>query len=143
MASSGHRTENPFRAIGRACGLPWVTPTTFRHQAITKLLEAGAPEETVRAIAGHVSERALSYYSHIRIEAKKVALDRLGPLPTEMELAVPQKAFPLLKQLRAKANRLGIDPDAALELVLAYERTKVQKFGSSATEKPIRTSIKR
>jgi hypothetical protein len=31
----------------------------------------------VRAIAGHVSEKAIRYHSHIRIEAKKAAVDRL------------------------------------------------------------------
>jgi integrase len=115
-----------FRAIGRACGLRWVTPTSFRHQAITKLLESGAPDETVRAIAGHVSQRAMSYYSHIRIEAKKVALDRLEPLAKEPQTKSASKgtAFPLLGQLRTKANQLGIAADAAVELVLAYERSK-------------------
>jgi integrase len=124
--ASPYFIRTSFRAIGRACGLQWVTPTTFRHQAITKLLESGAPDETVRAIAGHVSQRAISYYSHIRIEAKKAALDRLEPLPTGMNAAGPRTGatFPLLKQLRALANQLGIAPDAALELVLAYERTK-------------------
>ena len=124
--ASPYFIRTPFRAIGRACGLQWVTPTTFRHQAITKLLEGGAPDETVRAIAGHVSQRAMSYYSHIRIEAKKVALDRLEPVPTEMKPATPRRgaALPLLKQLRAMANQLGIEPDAAVELVLGYERSK-------------------
>ena len=118
-----------FRAIGRACGLRWVTPTSFRHQAITKLLESGAPDETVRAIAGHVSQRAMSYYSHIRIEAKKVALDRLEPLAKEPQTKSARKgaAFPLLGQLRTKANQLGIAADAAVELVLAYERSKSTK----------------
>jgi integrase len=124
--ASPYFIRTAFRAIGRACGLPWVTPTTFRHQAITKLLESGAPDETVRAIAGHVSKRAMSYYSHIRIEAKKVALDRLQPLPKEVKTARPGKGttFPLLRQLRTMATQLGIAADAALELVLAYERSK-------------------
>jgi integrase len=123
--ASPYFIRTAFRAIGRACGLRWVTPTTFRHQAITKLLESGAPDETVRSIAGHVSQRAMSYYSHIRIEAKKVALDRLEPLPKGLKSANSRRGtFPLLKQLRTMANQLGIKADAALELVLAYERSK-------------------
>jgi len=124
--ASPYFIRTAFRAIGSACGLRWVKPTSFRHQAITKLLESGAPDETVRAIAGHVSQRAMSYYSHIRIEAKKVALDRLQPLPKGAKPANSRKgtAFPLLTQLRAKANELGIAADAALELVLTYERSK-------------------
>jgi integrase len=85
--ASPYFIRTAFRAIGEACGLRWVTPTTFRHQAITKLLESGAPDETVRAIAGHVLQRAMSYYSHIRVEAKKVALDRLEPPPIGVKAA--------------------------------------------------------
>jgi integrase len=127
--ASPYFMRTAFRAIGRACGLGWVTPTKFRHQAITKLLESGAPDETVRAIAGHVSQRAMSYYSHIRIEAKKIALDRLHPLAEEGKSASGQRDadFPLLSELRTKANQLGIAADAALELVLTYERSKSVK----------------
>ncbi len=117
-----------FKRIARAAGLPWVTPTCFRHQAITKLLERGAPDETVRAIAGHVSEKAIRYYSHIRIEAKKVAVDRLVAMPAERDKArrTPGKSsFPMLAEVKANAKRLGIPVDAALELLLAYERSKV------------------
>jgi integrase len=55
--ASPYFIRSAFRAIGVSFGLDWVTPTCFRHQAITKLLESGAPDETVRAIAGHVSEK--------------------------------------------------------------------------------------
>ena len=124
--ASPYFIRTAFRAIGKACGMRWVTPTHFRHQAITKLLESGAPDETVRAIAGHVSQRAMSYYSHIRIEAKKIALDRLQPLPKKTKTASRRggAAFPLLNELRTKAIQLGIAADAAVELVLAYERSK-------------------
>ena len=124
--ASPYFIRTAFRAIGRACGLRWVTPTSFRHQAITKLLESGAPDETVRAIAGHVSQRTLSYYSHIRIEAKKVALDRLEPTKQRKKtISLKGPACPLLSQLRTKASQLGIPTDTALELVLAYERNKI------------------
>ncbi len=127
--ASPYFIRTAFRAIGSACGLRWVTPTKFRHQAITKLLESGAPDETVRAIAGHVSQRAMSYYSHIRIEAKKIALDRLHPLAEEGKSASKREGveFPLLSELRTKATQLGIAVDAALELVLSYELSKTSK----------------
>lgn len=116
-----------FRKIAQACDLQWVTPRLFRHQAITKLLETGAPDETVRAIAGHVSEKAMRYYSHIRIEAKKSAVDRLHAVPVRPQPVNKVKgknAFPLLRGLRQTANRLGISHDIALELVLSYEQSK-------------------
>lgn len=55
----------------RACtGLTNLNPHDLRHQCITRLLENGAMPETVRAIAGHVTEEMMQYYSHIRREAK-------------------------------------------------------------------------
>jgi len=117
-----------FRTIAQACGLSWLTPRSFRHQAITKLLESGAPDETVRSIAGHNSEKAIRYYSHIRIEAKRDAVDRLTAAPHKGGIGRTAKSgpLPLLGELRAMAKRLGIAADAALELVLQYERSKVR-----------------
>ncbi len=45
-----------------------------RHTLITELAEGGAGDETIMAIAGHVSRQMLSRYSHIRTEAKRNAL---------------------------------------------------------------------
>ncbi|OAI57284.1 hypothetical protein AYO50_01785 [Acidobacteria bacterium SCGC AG-212-P17] len=67
----------------------------------------------VRAIAGHVSQKAMSYYSHIRIEAKKVPLDLLVPI-AKPKSARKGAALPLLSQLRRKANQLGIPADAGI-----------------------------
>jgi len=46
-----------------------------RHTLITQLAESGAGDETIMAIAGHVSRQMLSRYSHIRTEAKRHALE--------------------------------------------------------------------
>jgi integrase len=46
-----------------------------RHTLITELAENGAGNETIKAIAGHVSTRMLERYSHIRTEAKRSALE--------------------------------------------------------------------
>jgi integrase len=50
----------------------------LRHTCITKLAESGAGDETIRAIAGHVSQRMLRHYSHIRTEAKRSALESIA-----------------------------------------------------------------
>jgi integrase len=117
-----------FRSIARSCGLGWVTPRCFRHQAITKLLESGAPDETVRSIAGHNSEKAIRYYSHIRIEAKRDAVALLTPSRAKANPARTRKTggLPLLAELKETAKRLGIPADAAVELVLEYERSKAR-----------------
>ena len=43
------------------------------------MLEAGAPEQTVMSIAGHVSRQMLEHYSHQRIDAKAKVLDLINP----------------------------------------------------------------
>ena len=46
-----------------------------RHTLITELAESGAGDQTIMDIAGHVSRQMLKHYSHIRMEAKREALD--------------------------------------------------------------------
>lgn len=56
----------------------------LRVTAITKLAEGQASDQTIMAIAGHVSRKMLEHYSHIRLEAKRAALDAIatpGPTP--------------------------------------------------------------
>lgn len=50
----------------------------LRHQAITELAEAGAPDATIEALAGHLSREMMKHYSHVRMAAKRAALDRLA-----------------------------------------------------------------
>ena len=50
-----------------------------RHTLITDLAESGAGDETIRDIAGHVSKQMLKHYSHIRMEAKRKALESILP----------------------------------------------------------------
>jgi integrase len=49
----------------------------LRHQAITEMAEAGASDATLMAVAGHLSRRMLEHYSHVRMAAKRTALDKL------------------------------------------------------------------
>jgi integrase len=46
-----------------------------RHSLITELCESGAGDETIRQIAGHVSRAMLQRYSHVRVQAKREALE--------------------------------------------------------------------
>lgn len=49
----------------------------LRHQAITEMAETGASDATMMAVAGHMSRRMLEHYSHVRMAAKRTALDKL------------------------------------------------------------------
>ena len=53
----------------------------LRHSCITKLAESQASEQTLMAIAGHVSRKMIEYYSHIRMEAKRAAVDAIAAQP--------------------------------------------------------------
>lgn len=55
-------------------GFTNLNPHDLRHQCITRMLENGVQPETVRAIAGHVTEQMMQYYSHIRRESKYAAV---------------------------------------------------------------------
>jgi integrase len=66
-----------WRALRDAAGLPGLRFHDLRHTVVTRLLEAGEPDHVVESITGHLSRRMLEHYSHIRMNAKKAALDRL------------------------------------------------------------------
>lgn len=57
------------------------TASTICDQAITELAESRASDQTVMGIAGHVSKKMLQHYSHVRMEAKRTALDALSMKP--------------------------------------------------------------
>ena len=44
---------------------------------ITELAEMGVADHVLESISGHLSRRMLEHYSHIRIDAKRQALDAL------------------------------------------------------------------
>lgn len=52
-----------------------------RHTLITDSAESGAADETIRDIAGHVSKQMLKHYSHIRMTAKRSALEGIVAKP--------------------------------------------------------------
>jgi transposase len=49
----------------------------LRHTFISRLAESQASDSTVMALAGHVSRAMMERYSHIRMEAKRRAVDTL------------------------------------------------------------------
>jgi integrase len=50
----------------------------LRHTFISRLAESQASDSTVMALAGHVSRAMMERYSHIRMEAKRRAVDDLS-----------------------------------------------------------------
>ncbi len=57
----------------------------LRHTVATKMAEAGVPESTMLALLGHMSRAMLERYSHIRLKAKRQAMESLN-LPSEGQI---------------------------------------------------------
>jgi integrase len=67
-----------WRTLTKKAGLPGFRFHDLRHCAITQLAESGTSDSTIMAIAGHVSRRMLERYSHVRMEAKRKAMEALA-----------------------------------------------------------------
>ena len=67
-----------WRTLTKKAGLPGFRFHDLRHCAITQLAEGGTSDSTIMAIAGHVSRRMLERYSHVRMEAKRTAMEALA-----------------------------------------------------------------
>jgi integrase len=70
--------RSAWRTLTKKAGLPGFRFHDLRHSAITQLAERGASDSTIMAIAGHVNRRMLERYSHVRMEAKRKALEALA-----------------------------------------------------------------
>jgi integrase len=72
-----HKEQGAWRAALKRAGLQFRFHD-LRHTCITKLAESQASEQTLMAIAGHVSRKMIEHYSHIRMEAKRTAVDAIA-----------------------------------------------------------------
>jgi integrase len=69
--------DTAWRALRDAAGLRGLRFHDLRHTVITELAEMGVADHVLESITGHLSRRMLEHYSHIRIDAKRQALDAL------------------------------------------------------------------
>ncbi len=96
----------------------------LRHQAITELAESKASDQTIMSIAGHVSKKMLQHYSHVRLEAKRDALDALTMgrgkqgvaertkrgYDTNNDTKVPVSSLPMPQVIDSLVELSGIEP---------------------------------
>lgn len=66
----------------------------LRHHTITELAERGEADLTIMSIAGHISRRMLEHYSHIRMDAKRRALEALETPATGNVDPPPTQPYP-------------------------------------------------
>lgn len=65
----------------------------LRHTAATKMAEAGVPESTMLSLMGHMSRAMLERYSHIRMAAKRDAVEALTTVRGQANSqAIPTKS---------------------------------------------------
>jgi integrase len=70
--------RSAWRSLRKAAGLKDLRFHDLRHHAITELAESQASESTIMSVAGHVSKQMLEHYSHIRLDAKRQAVEALS-----------------------------------------------------------------
>jgi len=98
-----------WRKLTRTAGLPGLRFHDLRHHAITELAESQGNEEIIRSIAGHVSPRMLHHYSHIRLDAKRRALEALSGSP--VGAGVPEPGY-VTKHVTMPASEAGRNPQS-------------------------------
>ena len=96
----------------------------LRHQAITELAESKASDSTIMSIAGHVSRKMLAHYSHVRLDAKRNALDALTMgrgkesdsertskgYDTNNDTNAPLRSLPIPQVIHSLVELSGIEP---------------------------------
>lgn len=55
----------------------------LRHHFISALAQTQTPDATIQAISGHLSLKMLEHYSHVRLEAKRRAVEALDALAVQ------------------------------------------------------------
>ncbi|MCI0653074.1 MAG: site-specific integrase [Methylococcaceae bacterium] len=66
-------------------GLPGLHFHDLRHEAVSRLVEAGFGDQEVAAISGHKSMQMLKRYTHLRAEGLVLKLDRLLTTPSQAQ----------------------------------------------------------
>ena len=99
-ASNRRRPVDPTRPVGslkraweavrRAAGVK-CRLHDLRHSFCTKLAEAGIPEQVMLDMMGHVSQAMLKRYSHIRLEARRRAIEALERGVPQVSVGVPKE----------------------------------------------------
>ena len=108
----------------------------LRHHTITELAEGQASEQTIRSIAGHVSLKMLEHYSHIRIDAKRKALDALSQRSTRAANGttyVTKEPEAANADAQVVENIGGRDRDRTGDLLVANEEKSEIRHGAAIT----------
>ena len=106
-----------------------------RHTLVTELAESGAGDQTIMDIAGHVSRQMLARYSHIRMEAKRRALESLATPAASAEPA-PEEASDEIS-LKQRGHKSGHSQSTASK----RPSVSVDSIGSSGRTRTYNPSV--
>jgi integrase len=95
-----------WRNLTKEAGLAGLRFHDLRHHAITELAESSASDQTIMSIAGHVSQKMLAHYSHVRLDAKRHALDAIS---TRTDSGVTSQSTSQKEQLKPQVLDLVVD----------------------------------
>jgi Phage integrase family len=131
--------DTAWRALRDGAGPHGLRFHDLRHTVITELAEMGVADHVLESISGHLSRRMLEHYSHIRIDAKRQALDALdnlrrgdegangnGKPASDPEIAtIVEVADDLTSQSRHSLLLSGSPPSGKLLIPLARRDVRV------------------
>jgi integrase len=85
------RWDTAWRALRDRANLPGLRFHDLRHTVITELAELGVADHVLESISGHLSRKMLEHYSHIRLDAKRKALEMLDDSRQEQRQAAEEE----------------------------------------------------
>ena len=88
------------------------------------------PDDPLMSLAGHVSQRMLSHYSHIRLQAKRNALDRLSTRQASADRGGEAKSY-----VTKHVTNMALGPERDLEVI----EDMVELVGIEPTTSSLRT----
>ena len=116
-----------------------------RHTLVTEFAESGASDQTIMDIAGHVSKQMLKHYSHIRMEAKRTALESIVQ---EGALKAPRSQSRITRRCPQLSSKLKGSPHKSphSRVILAglqrkKDRKSLKRIGSSGRIRTYNPSV--
>ncbi len=116
-----------------------------RHTLITDLAESGAGDQTIMDIAGHVSKQMLKHYSHIRMKAKRNALEAIVNTPAAgddfktLDGQTPEIPTKRLSRVSSESSKRGGKSEAASpsRTLTACSDSKAKSASSPRITRPV------
>jgi integrase len=119
-----------------------------RHTLITELAEGGVGDQTIMDIAGHVSKQMLKHYSHIRMKAKREALESVvkPTSPSNSEAMIEQQECDPLRVNEQKVEGESLQKSLQSDDFQGQRkggkaRKSLKRFGSSGRIRTYNPSV--